>query len=126
MNALLLSVLLASGPANGPVLHSTDVKSDATDALTDKFADGLRKAIPKSKHMKAWSGDVPDDLYLAILQPVSQDGKRFSYSVDLMKKTGDMITPDRLASLTGTCRVSSVDPCAEQVVAKADKRAGED
>jgi hypothetical protein len=125
MNALLLSILLASGQANGPVVHPTDVKSDASDPLTDKFADALRNAIPKAKHMKAWSGDDADDLYLAILWPVTDDGKRFSYAVDLMKKTEDMVTPDRLASLTGTCRTAEIGPCAAGIVAKADKRAGD-
>ena len=125
MNALLLSLLLASGQANGPVVHATDVKSDAMDPLTDKFADALRKAIPKARHLKPWSGDQADDLYLTILWPVTEDGKRFSYAVDLMKKTGDMVTPDRLASLTGTCRTSEMEPCAAGVVAKADKRAGD-
>jgi len=125
MNALLLSLLLASGQASGPVVHATDVKSDATDPLTDKFADALRKAIPKARHMKPWSGDQADDLYLTILWPVTEDGKRFSYAVDLMKKTEDMVTPDRLASLTGSCRTAELEPCAAGVVAKADKRAGD-
>ena len=125
MNALFLSILLASGQANGPVLHATDVKTDASNPLTDKFADALRKAIPHAKHMKPWSGDEADDLYLTILWPVTEDGKRFSYAVDLMKKTEDMVTPDRLASLTGTCRTAEVDPCAAGVVAKADKKAGD-
>lgn len=125
MNALFLSLLLASGQANGPVLHSTDVKTDASDPLTEKFADALRSAIPHARHMKPWSGDDADDLYLTILWPVNEDGKRFSYAVDLMKKTGDMVTPDRLASLTGTCRTKEIEPCAADVVAKADKRAGD-
>ena len=125
MNALLLSLLLASGQASGPVVHATDVKSDAMDPLTDKFADALRKAIPKARHMKPWSGDQADDLYLTILWPVTEDGKRFSYAVDLMKKTEDMVTPDRLASLTGSCRMAEMEPCAASVVAKADKRAGD-
>ncbi|MBA2935763.1 hypothetical protein HZF05_16915 [Sphingomonas sp. CGMCC 1.13654] len=124
MNALFLSVLLASGQANGPVLHATDVKSDASDPLTDKFADALRKAIPHARHMKPWSGDDADDLYLAILFPVEEDGKKFSYAVDLMKAR-DMVTPDRLASFTGTCRTAEVDACAAGVVAKADKRAND-
>lgn len=124
MNALLLSILLATGQANGPIVHPTDVKTDASDPLTDKFADALRKAIPGSKHMKAWSGDDADDLYLAILFPVEEDGKKFSYSVDLMKAR-DMVTPDRLASFTGTCRTSEVVACAAGVVARADKRAND-
>jgi hypothetical protein len=126
MNALFFSLLLAAGQANGPVQHATDVRSDANDPLTDKFADALRSAIPHTKHMRPWSGDDADDLYLAILWPVSEDGKRFTYAVDLMKKTGDMVTPDRLASLTGSCRTAQVGPCAADVVAKADKKAGED
>jgi len=75
--------------------------------------------------MKPWSGDQADDLYLTILWPVTEDGKRFSYAVDLMKKTEDMVTPDRLASLTGSCRMAEMEPCAAGVVAKADKRAGD-
>ena len=126
MNALLLSLLLASGSASGPVVHSTDVKTDASDPLTDKFADALRKAIPKAKHMKPWSGEDADDLYLAILWPVTEDGKRFTYAVDLMKKTEDMVTPDRLASLTGSCRTAQIDTCAAGVVGKADDKAKED
>ena len=125
MNALLLSILLASGQTGGPVLHVTDVKNDTGDSLTDKFADALRKAIPKSRHMKPWSGDDADDLYLTILWPVTEDGKRFSYAVDLMKKTDDMVTPDRLASLTGSCHTAQIEPCAASVIAKADKRAGD-
>ena len=125
MNALFLSLLLAAGQAHGPVQHSTDVKTDANDPLTEKFADALRSAIPHARHMKPWSGDEADDLYLTILWPVNEDGKRFSYAVDLMKKTGDMVTPDRLASLTGTCRTAEIEPCAAGVVAKADKKAGD-
>jgi hypothetical protein len=122
MNALLLSLLLASGQAGGPVVHATDVKSDATDPLTDRFAEALRKAIPKAKYMKPWSGDQADDLYLAILFPVTEEGKRFTYAVDLMKAQ-ELVTPERLASFTGTCRTAQVDACAEGVVAKADKKA---
>ncbi len=125
MNALLLSLLLASGPTNGPLVHPTDVKSDAADPLTDRFADALRKAIPKAKHMRAWTGDDADDLYFAILWPVTEDGKRFTYAVDLMKKTEDMVTPDRLASLTGACRTAQMDTCAAGVIAKADSRAND-
>jgi len=122
MNALLLSLLLASGQAGGPVVHATDVKSDATDPLTDRFAEALRKAIPKAKYMKPWSGDQADDLYLAILFTVTEEGKRFTYAVDLMKAQ-ELVTPERLASFTGTCRTAQVDACAEGVVAKADKKA---
>jgi hypothetical protein len=122
MNTLLLSLLLASGNAQGPVVHATDVKSDASDPLTDRFADALRKAIPSAKHMKPWSGDDADDLYLAILWPVTEEGKRFSYAVDLMKAE-EMVTPERLASFTGTCRTAEVEACAAGVVAKADKKA---
>jgi hypothetical protein len=126
MNVLLLSLLLASGPAQGPTVHATDIKSDATDPLTDRFVDALHKALPKAKHMKPWSGDDADDLYLAILWPVTEDGKRFTYAVDLMKKTADMVTPDRLASLTGTCRTAQVDACAAGVIGKADDKAKEE
>ncbi|WBO21138.1 hypothetical protein [Sphingomonas abietis] len=123
---LLLSLLLASGSANGPVVHATDVKSDATDPLTERFAEALRNAIPKAKHMKPWSGDDADDLYLAVLWPVSEDGKRFTYAVDLMKKTEDMTTPDRLTSLTGSCRTAQLEACAAGVVGKADAKAKDD
>jgi hypothetical protein len=123
MSAFLLAAMLAAGQAHGPVVHVTDVKSDALDDATEKFAEALRKAMPKAKNMRLESGDDKDDLYLTILWPITEEGKRFTYAVDLMKKTEDMVTPDRLASLTGTCRTTEIDPCAEGVIAKADKKA---
>jgi len=123
MNILLLAALLASGQPHGPVLRATDVRVDTDDKLTERFADALRKALPRAKHMRPETGDDKDDLYLAILWPVTEDGKRFDYAVDLMHKTQDMITPDRLASLTGDCRTAQIDACADSVIAKADKQA---
>jgi hypothetical protein len=120
---LLLGALLAS-PANGPAKHVTDVKADADDELTQQFADSLRKALAHAKHMRLESGDDESDLYLAVLFKLDPDGKRFNYSVDLMKDN-QPLTPDRLASLTGTCRKDALDACARDVVTKADKKTGD-
>ena len=125
MSILLLAALLAAGQPHRPVVHATDIKSDFDDKLTDQFADALRKALPKAKHLRPEGGDDTADVYLTVLFPVTEDGKHFDYSVDLMK-VDDNPTPDRLASFTGTCRVSAVDACAESIIAKADKTVGKD
>ena len=121
---LFLAGLLASSPANGDARHVTDVKANADDDLTQSFADALRKAMPKSRHMKLESGDDQSDLYLTVLFKLDPDAKRFAYSVDLMKDN-QPLTPDRLASLTGTCRKDAIDACARDVIAKADKKTGD-
>jgi len=122
MITLFFALLLASGQADAPVVHATDVKSDAGDDLTEKFAVALRKALPSAKHMRVESGDDADDLFLTILFPVDSDGKRFSYSVDLLKAER-YVAPERLASFTGTCREAAIDACAKDLMSKADKKA---
>ncbi len=122
MIALLLATLLVSGQPHGPIVHATDVKSDASDDLTEKFAQALRKALPSAKHMRPETGDDADDLFLTILFPVEPDGKRFGYAVDLLKAE-QFVAPARLASFTGNCRMSAIDACARDVVSKADKKA---
>ena len=125
MSILLWAAMLAAGSAHGPVVHPTDIKADFDDKLTDQFADALRKALPKARHMRLEGGDDADDLYLTFLFPVSDAGKRFSYSVDLMKAE-ENLPPDRLASFTGECRKSAVDACAQGLIGKADRKVGED
>jgi len=125
MNMLFLAALLATGPANGPVAHATDIKADFDDKLTDRFADALRKALPKARHMRAEGGDDAPDIYLTFLFPVTENGKRFDYAIDVMKAEPDL-PPDRLASLTGTCREAEIDACAANLIAKADKSVGRD
>jgi hypothetical protein len=119
---LYLAALLAASSGHGPVVHATDVKSGFSDDLTEKFADALRAALPKAKHMRLEGGDDADDLYLSVLTPVDGDGKKFSYSVDLLK-ANPPLTPDRLASFTGTCREDALARCAESLVEKADGKA---
>jgi hypothetical protein len=121
---LFLSALLAATPANGPVKHVTDVKADADDELTQKFADALRKAMPHARHMRLETGDDQSDLYLTVLFKLDPEDKRFTYSVDLMKDN-QPLPPNRLASLTGTCRKTDLDGCARDVVEKADKKTGD-
>jgi hypothetical protein len=125
MNALLLAALLAAGQAHAPVVHATDIRADFNDKLTDQFVDALRKALAKAKHMKPEGGDDAPDLYLTFLLPVTQDGNRFEYAIDLMKSEENS-SPDRLASLTGICRQAAIDVCAQGVIGKADKAAGKD
>ncbi len=122
MIPLLFAAMLASGQPHAAVARATDVKSDAADDLTEKFAVALRKALPLSKHMRLETGDDTDDLFLTILFPVDSDGKRFSYSVDLLKAE-PYVAPERLASFTGTCREAAIDNCARDLVSKADKKA---
>lgn len=121
---LLLGALLAAPAHEGPVKHVTDVRADADDELTQKFGDALRKALPQAKHMRLETGDDQTDLYLTVLFKLDPDAKRFTYSVDLMKDN-QPLTPDRLASLTGTCRQAQLDACARDVVLKADRKAGD-
>jgi hypothetical protein len=125
MSVLLWAALLAAGQPHTPAVHATDIKSDFDDALTDRFADALRKALPKAKHLRPEGGDDTADVYLTVLFPVTDDGKRFDYAVDLMK-VDDNPTPDRLASFTGTCRESAIDACAQGIIVKADKIVGKD
>jgi hypothetical protein len=122
MIPLLLAALLASGQPHGPVVHATDVKSDAGDDLTEKFAVALRKALPSARHMRPETGDDADDLFLTVLFPVEVDGRRFSYAVDLLKAE-PYVAPERIESFTGTCREAAIDACAQALIAKADKRA---
>ena len=72
--------------------------------------------------MRVETGDDEDDLFLTILFPVESNGKRFSYSVDLLKAE-QYVAPERLASFIGTCRESAIDSCAQDLVSKADKKA---
>lgn len=125
MNMLFLAAMLASGQPHGPVVHPTDIKADFDDKLTDRFADALRKALPKARHMKPEGGDDAPDVYLTFLFPVTDDGSRFGYAVDLMK-VNDNPTPDRLASFTGSCREAAIDACAQGLIAKADKSVDKD
>ena len=122
---LLWAALLAAGQPHGPVVHATDIKSDFDDKLTDRFAEALRKALPKAKHMRLEGGDDTADVSLTVLFPVTEDGKRFDYAVDLMK-VDDNPTPDRIESFTGTCRESAIDACAAGIIAKADRAVGKD
>jgi hypothetical protein len=125
MSVLLWAALLAAGQPHPSAAHATDIKSDFDDKLTDQFADALRKALPKARHLRPEGGDDAADVYLTVLFPVEDNGKRFDYAVDLMK-VDDNPTPDRLASFTGTCRVSTIDSCAQDIIAKADKTVGKD
>ena len=125
MISLLFAALLASGQPHGPVVHATDVKSDALDDLTERFADALRKALPTAKHMRLETGDDTDDLFLTVLFPVEVDGKHFSYAVDLLKAE-PYLPPERIVSFTGSCRTAAIDACAQDLVSKADKQAKED
>jgi hypothetical protein len=115
----LFAAMLISGASAKPAAHATDIRADQDDEFTQKFADALRHALPKAKHMRPETGDDADDLYLTILFPLQVDGKRFSYAVDLMK-TNQSLPPDRLASLTGNCRASALATCAQDVIEKAD------
>jgi hypothetical protein len=120
--ALFLAAILAGPGAHGPATHATDVRSGFTDDLTEKFAEALRAALPKATHMRLETGDDTDDLYLSLLAPVDSDGKRFDYSVDLLK-ANPPLTPDRLASFTGTCRQDAIAACAQDLIEKADRKA---
>jgi len=125
MIPLLLAALLSSGQPVGPVVHATDVKSDAADDLTERFAQALRKALPSAKHMRLETGDDADDLSLTVLFPVEPDGKHFSYAVDLLKAE-PYLPPERIVSFTGSCREAAIDACAHDLVSRADKQAKDD
>ena len=120
--ALFLAAAAATATPHGAVVHVTDVRSGFSDDLTEKFADGLRRALAKAKHMRLETGDDADDLYLSLLLPVDADDARFSYAVDLLK-ANPPVTPDRLASFTGSCRQDAIDACARDLIEKADKKA---
>ena len=95
------------------MVHATDIKADFEDKLTDQFAEALRKALPKAKHLRPEGGDDAPDVSLTILFPVTSDGKHFDYAVDLLK-VDDNPTPDRLASFTARARETAIDVCAQR------------
>jgi hypothetical protein len=121
---LFAAMLAASPPAAPAGAHATEVQSDFSDGLTEKFADALRHALPKAKNMRPEGGDDADDLFLTVLFKVDEDasGKRFGYAVDLLK-ANPPLTPDRLASFTGTCKTDAIDACALDLVREADRKA---
>ena len=120
--ALFLAAAAAAATPHGAVVRVTDVRSGFSDDLTEKFADGLRRALAKAKHMRLETGDDADDLYLSILVPVDADGKRFTYAVDLLK-ANPPLTPDRVASFAGSCKQDAIDACALDLIGKVDKKA---
>lgn len=120
MSIWIWAAMLAAGQPHASVVHATDIKADFEDKLTDQFAEALRKALPKAKHLRPEGGDDAPDVSLTILFPVTSDGKHFDYAVDLLK-VDDNPTPDRLASFTGSCRETAIDVCAQGLIARADK-----
>lgn len=117
------ALLLATTPAfadPAPPKRAVDVRTTVEDALTTKFADGLRAALPASETLRVQTPDEEDDLQLAILSNVQPDGKRFVYAVDLFKVHAGF-TPDRVGSLAGKCRADAMPDCAKRVVSDAER-----
>jgi len=102
------------GPKRG-----VDVRANAIDPATEKFADALRAALPAGERVRVQTPEEDDDLAL-IVSNVAADGKRLAWSVDLLKvNTG--FTPSRVGAFAGKCREAELAACAKAVVADADR-----
>ena len=113
---LLATPALAAEPA---AKRAVDVRADATDKTTEALAEALRAALPAGERVRAQTPDEDDDLTLVIAN-VAPDGKKFGWSIDLLKvNTG--FTPSRVGSFTGKCRESDLAACAKGVIADADR-----
>lgn len=103
--------------------HAVDVRNGAVDdAKTEAFATALRTALPRSEQLRVQSPDEEDDLALMILSKVEPEGRKFAYSVDLMK-VNPGFSPSRLGSFAGKCREDKLADCAQQVVDEASRAA---
>lgn len=114
--ALLANPVFAAEPA---LQRAVDVRAEASDATTQKFADALRAALPAGERVRVQTPEEDDDLALVIAN-VAPDGKKFAWSIDLLKiNTG--FTPSRVGSFTGKCHESDLAACAKGVIADADR-----
>ena len=113
---LLASPALAAEPA---AKRPLDVRANASDETTTKFAGALRDALPASERMRAPTGEDEDDLSLVIAN-VTPDKKKFGWSIDLLKVNANF-TPSRVGSFTGKCRADELAKCARNVIADADR-----
>ena len=114
--AFLATPALAAEPATKRPL---DVRANASDETTTKFADALRAALPASERMRPPTGEDEDDLSLVIAN-ASPDKKKFSWSIDLLKVNANF-TPSRVGSFTGKCRTDELEECAKGVIDDADR-----
>jgi len=113
---LLATPALAAEP--GPK-RGVDVRANAVDPATEKFADALRAALPAGERVRVQTPEEDDDLAL-IVSNVAADGKRLAWSVDLLKVNAGF-TPSRVGAFAGKCREAELAACAKEVVADADR-----
>ena len=105
--------------AEPPAKRAVDVRAAATDKTTEAFAGALRAALPTAERVRVQTPEEDDDLALVIAD-VAPDGKRFGFSIDLLKvNTG--FTPSRVGSFAGKCRETELSACARSVIADTDR-----
>lgn len=113
---LLATPALAAEPA---AKRAVDVRAEAGDKTTEAFADALRAALPAGERLRVQTPDEDDDLALVIAN-VAPDGKKFGFSIDLLKMNPGF-TPSRVGAFAGKCRETELAACAKGVIADADK-----
>lgn len=113
---LLATPALAAEPA---AKRAVDVRSNATDKTTEAFAEALRAALPAGERVRVQTPEEDDDLALVIAN-VAPDGKKFGFSIDLLKMNPGF-TPSRVGAFAGTCREDDLAACAKGVIADADR-----
>jgi hypothetical protein len=117
--AMLATASAASSAAEPAPKRAVDVRADATDALTTRFADALRAALPAGERVRVQTPEEDDDLALVIAN-VAPDGKKFGWSLDLLK-VNPGFTPSRFGAFAGKCRQDALADCAKGVIADADR-----
>lgn len=116
----VLAFLATPALANdAPPKRGVDVRANATDGATQAFADALRAALPAAERVRVQAPEEDDDLAL-VIGNVAPDGKKFAWSIDLLKVNAGY-TPSRVGSFTGRCRKDDLADCARGVIADADR-----
>lgn len=117
--AMLLAAATPALAADRAAKRPVDVRANDADALTTRFADALRAALPAGERVRVQTPEEDDDLALVIAS-VAPDGKRFAWSIDLLK-VNPGFTPARVGAFAGKCREAELAACAKGVIADADR-----
>ena len=115
----ILAIATAASAAEPSPKRAVDVRADASDKTTEAFAGALRAALPAAERVRAQTPEEDDDLALVIAN-VAPDGKKFAFSIDLLKVNAGF-TPSRVGAFAGKCRADDLAACAKGVVADADR-----
>lgn len=116
---VLLAITAPTLAAEPAARRAVDVRAEASDKTTQAFADALRAALPAGGHVRVQTPDEDDDLALVIAN-VDPEGKKFGFSIDLLKVNAGF-TPSRVGAFAGKCRQDDLAACARGVVADADR-----